>query len=85
MKLRRLVQRALRYGVVGCGAAAIHYGVLRGLSAAGPEWLANPVAFLVASLAGYLGHALLTFREETGGRRFARRWSGTRGIPDCRV
>ena len=74
MKLRRLVQRALRYGLVGFGAAAIHYGVLRGLSAAGPEWLANPVAFLVASLAGYLGHALLTFREETGGRRFARRW-----------
>ena len=23
---------------------------------------------------GYLGHALLTFREETGGRQFARRW-----------
>ena len=74
MKLRRLWQRALRYGAVGITAAGIHYGVLRGLSAAGPEWLANPIAFLVASLAGYLGHALLTFREETGGRRFARRW-----------
>ena len=38
-----------------------------------PE-LANPIAFLAASVAGYLGHALLTFREETGGRQFARRW-----------
>ena len=74
MNLQRLSQRALRYGVVGVVAAAIHYGVLRGLSTAAPEWLANPLAFLVASLAGYLGHALLTFREETGGRRFARRW-----------
>ena len=42
MKLRRLWQRALRYGAVGITAAGIHYGVLRGLSAAGPEWLANP-------------------------------------------
>ena len=25
-------------------------------------------------MAGYLGHALVTFREETGGRRFPRRW-----------
>ena len=36
--------------------------------------LANPIAFLAASVAGYLGHALLTFREETGGQQFARRW-----------
>ena len=36
--------------------------------------LANPIAFLAASVASYLGHALLTFREETGGRQFARRW-----------
>ena len=36
--------------------------------------LANPIAFLAASVASYLGHALLTFREEPGGRPFARRW-----------
>ena len=35
--------------------------------------LANPIAFLAAG-GGYLGHALLTFREETGGQQFARRW-----------
>ena len=25
-------------------------------------------------MAGYLGYALLTFQEETGGRQFDRRW-----------
>ncbi|MCB4399768.1 ChbG/HpnK family deacetylase [Synechococcus sp. MU1625] len=64
----------LRYGVVGGTAAAVHIGVLLLLG----QWmtlsLANPIAFLAASVAGYLGHALLTFREETGGRQFARRW-----------
>ena len=69
-----LLNRLLRYGVVGGTAAAVHIGVLLLLG----QWmtlsLANPIAFLAASVAGYLGHALLTFREETGGRRFARRW-----------
>lgn len=71
--LKRL-HRLARYGMVGGAAAAIHYGVLRGLSLLLVEWLANPIAFLAASVAGFLGHALLTFREETGGQRFARRW-----------
>ena len=39
-----------------------------------PLWAANPLAFLAASIAGYLGHARYTFRPETGGQRFARRW-----------
>ena len=69
-----VLNRVLRYGVVGGTAAAIHIGVLLMLG----QWislsLANPIAFLAASVAGYLGHALLTFREETGGRQFARRW-----------
>ena len=34
----------------------------------------NPIAFLAASVADYLGYALLTFQEETGGRQFDRRW-----------
>ena len=69
-----VLNRVLRYGVVGGTAAAVHIGVLLMLG----QWmslsLANPIAFLAASVAGYLGHALLTFREETGGRQFARRW-----------
>jgi len=74
MTLRTRLSRLGRYGVVGCIAAAVHFGILRGLSGFTPEWLANPVAFLIASVTGYLGHALLTFREETGRQRFARRW-----------
>ena len=69
-----VLNRVLRYGVVGGTAAAVHIGVMLILG----QWmslsLANPIAFLAASVAGYLGHALLTFREETGGRQFARRW-----------
>ena len=73
-KTLQKLNRLARYGAVGVVAAAIHYGALRGLSLILAEWLANPIAFLAASIAGYLGHALLTFREETGGQRFARRW-----------
>ena len=69
-----VLNRMLRYGLVGGTAAAVHIGVLLLMG----QWislsLANPIAFLAASVAGYLGHALLTFREETGGRQFARRW-----------
>ena len=69
-----VLNRMLRYGLVGGTAASVHIGVLLLLG----QWislsLANPIAFLAASVAGYLGHALLTFREETGGRQFARRW-----------
>ena len=69
-----LLNRLLRYGVVGGTAAAVHVGVLLLLGQRMILSLANPIAFLAASVAGYLGHALLTFREETGGRQFARRW-----------
>ena len=74
MTLAKLLSRLSRYCVVGFTSAGVHYGVLLGLAGRAPEWLANPLAFLIASLTGYLGHALLTFREETGGQRFARRW-----------
>ena len=69
-----VLSRLLRYGVVGGTAAAVHIGVLLLLGPLMSLSLANPIAFLTASVAGYLGHALLTFREETGGRQFARRW-----------
>ena len=62
------------YGLVGIGAAIVHAGVLLGLGLLMPLWAANPLAFLAASIAGYLGHARYTFKPETGGQRFARRW-----------
>ena len=67
-----LLRRLGRYGAVGVLAAVVHLSVLISLEMVIPSWLANPLAFLAASVAGYLGHALVTFREETGGRRFAR-------------
>ena len=74
MNTTRLLGRLGRYGAIGIVAAAVHAVFLLLLS----NWislsLANPIAFLAASLAGYVGHALVTFREETGGKRFARRW-----------
>ena len=49
--------------VVGGTAAAVHLGVLLLLGQLISLSLANPIAFLAASVAGYLGHALLTFLE----------------------
>ena len=69
-----MLNSVLRYGLVGGTAAAVHISVLLLLDPWMSLSLANPIAFLAASVAGYLGHALLTFREETGGRQFARRW-----------
>ena len=74
MRMPPVLTRVLRYGLVGGTAAAVHISVLLLLDPWMILSLANPIAFLAASVAGYLGHALLTFREETGGRQFARRW-----------
>ena len=64
-----------RYGLVGGGAALIHAALLRGLPLlAVPLALSNLLGFLAASLWGYLAHALFTFRRQTGGERFPRRW-----------
>ena len=74
MRMTPVLNRLMRYGLVGGTAAAVHIGVLLLLGPWMSLSLANPIAFLAASMAGYLGHALLTFREETEGRQFARRW-----------
>ena len=74
MAWRSISTRLSLYGLVGVVAAAVHYGVLVALRLAMPTWLANPLAFLAASITGYLGHARYTFQPETGGARFARRW-----------
>ena len=68
MALRSISTRISLYGLVGVVAAAVHTGMLLALSVAMRVWLANLLAFLTASLAGYLGHAGFTFRPEAGGR-----------------
>lgn len=73
--VRAKLAELMRYGGVGVLAAAIHALVLLG-----GEWLgwslalANLLGFLLASVWGYLAHALFTFREQTGGTTFPRRW-----------
>ena len=80
-----LLNRLLRYGLVGGAAAAVHIIVLLLLGPWMSLSLANPIAFLAASIAGYLGHALLTFREETGGApvRPSLAAAAVRGQPQC--
>ena len=60
-----LLNKLGRYGAIGVLAAAVHAGVLLFLGRGIALSLANPIAFLAASIAGYFGHALVTFREET--------------------
>ena len=62
--LRKLPQ-LLQFVLVGGGAAATHLavvGLLVSLAGLAPLW-ANVLAFLVAFVVSYNGHALLTFSE----------------------
>ena len=73
--MRAKLAELMRYGGVGVLAAAIHAAVLLlGDWLQGPLPLVNLLGFLLASLWGYLAHALFTFREHTGGAPFPRRW-----------
>ena len=64
----------IKYVIVGISSAAIHGIILIVLSQALPLSISNLFAFLTASISSYLGHALFTFRKETKGKKFARRW-----------
>lgn len=69
------LQELARFALVGGVASLLHGGLLLALARLGlPLSLANLTGFLAASLWGYLAHALFTFRRQTGGRRFSRRW-----------
>ncbi len=74
MKILNLARRVGRYGMVGITSATIHAFTLLACSQVLPLWLSNLFGFFAASIVSYLGHALFTFRHETLGKRFARRW-----------
>ena len=74
MKTTNINFTFLRYSIVGGSSAAIHGIFLILLSQLLPLWISNLLAFLAASISSYLGHALFTFRKETRGSRFAKRW-----------
>lgn len=74
MKSQALSARLISYGLIGALCAGVYATVLIVLEHLIPVWLANPLAFLSASLVGGLGHSRYTFHNETGGNNFARRW-----------
>ena len=74
MKLRAFGFRVSTYGAVGLLCAGVYASTLLILEQWLPSWIANPTAFLVASVAGSFGHSRYTFRRETGGNHFAKRW-----------
>ena len=70
-----MLQTLIRYALVGGGAAAIHLLLLLLLPRLGaPLPLANVAGYLTALLWGYVLHAVLTFRRQTSGELFPRRW-----------
>ena len=50
MRTATLLRRLGRYGAVGAVAAGVHLAVLISLEMVIPSWLANPLAFLAASV-----------------------------------
>lgn len=74
MKHGNLIYTITKYITVGLFSALIHAVALISLSNLLSLALSNLIGFLLASFTSYLGHALFTFRKETKGKRFARRW-----------
>ncbi len=74
MQTRKIATKIKRYGLVGIGAASVHGVALLILTRFLPLWLSNLLGFLAASICSYLGHSVYTFRAETSGKRFSRRW-----------
>ncbi len=74
MNIKKVIQRSSRYGVIGLSSALVHSSILFLSSKFIPLWISNLSGFLIASITSYLGHALFTFRAETSGKRFAKRW-----------
>ena len=63
------------YGLVGAISAGLHALLLVILPRGGvPLPVANLTGFLVASLWSYLAHAKISFRQQTKGKVFPRRW-----------
>ena len=70
-----MVAKLVLYGLVGAISAGLHALLLVLLPRIGmPLPVANLTGFLVASLWGYLAHAKVSFRQQTKGKVFPRRW-----------
>ncbi len=74
VKSSQTFNKIFRYGLVGTCSALVHGYVLWIMVKLLPLWESNVLAFLSASFFSYIGHSIFTFRKETLGRPFARRW-----------
>ena len=68
------LNRVIRYSNVGILAASVHMSVQLIMGIITPLWISNSSGFLVASIVSYLGHSLYTYRKETLGKIFSKRW-----------
>jgi len=69
-----LQERIVRYSKVGLVAATVHFCVQSGLLFLMPIWISNTLGFLAASSVSYFGHSVYTYRIETRGKIFPKRW-----------
>lgn len=68
--LRALILQGLRFGVVGLWSTAVYVSVAALTHAMGaPPFLANAIAYAIATGVSYLGHFHWTFGRSTGHRR----------------
>jgi chitin disaccharide deacetylase len=67
-------RQLINYVAVGVLCSGVYAFVLIIMGRLFPLWIANPLAFLFASLAGSLGHSRLSFKDQTRGDNFAKRW-----------
>ncbi len=70
----KFLERIIRYSKVGLLAASVHFSVQFIVGFFFPLWISNTLGFLTASIVSYLGHSLYTYRFETSGKIFPRRW-----------
>ena len=78
-------KKLISYISVGLLCAFVYAGTLITLRQFIPVWLANPGAFLAGSLTGGVFHSKLTFRRETQGKPFAKRWITTQYLMNLGV
>ncbi|WP_320666625.1 ChbG/HpnK family deacetylase [Prochlorococcus sp. MIT 1307] len=70
----KIMIKGWRYTAVGFSSAIVFASVQLLLGLIFPLWISNVCGFLAGSIISYFGHALYTFRDETAGSIFARRW-----------
>lgn len=69
-RLRQVGGQALRFGLVGIGATALHYAIYYALCPLMPAQQAYTIGYAVSFVVNFYLSARFTFRSHTSGRRF---------------